>query len=100
MSDYDEEPGGFWPTPRQHTGTEFGGVERTKATLQPKPAGALKPSEILRLGYLTGEEGDTESLEDRRQMMGLRPADGSRPTWLRGTGKKSYVQLTGSDPEE
>lgn len=84
MSDY---------TARQRSGSEFGGVERTKATIQPKDASALSNGDILRLGYLTGEETDTESLEDRRQMLGLRPADGRRPLFLLETGQPSELEL-------
>lgn len=82
-------------TSRQMTGSEYGGVERTTASLQPKPAGALTAAEVLRLGYLTGNEADTESLEDHRQMYGLRPADGRRPQWLKDTGIRSEADVEG-----
>ncbi len=78
---------------RQRSGSEYGGVERTKATVQPKEADTLSAGEILRLGYLTGEEDNTESLEDRRQFLGLRPADGRRPIFLMKTGQKSELEL-------
>lgn len=80
------------PDSRQITGSEYSGVERTSATTQPKPAEALNNGERLRLGYLTGQENDTESLEDRRQMVGLRPADGKRPNWLSNTGQEAYAE--------
>jgi hypothetical protein len=71
---------------RQLAGTEYGGVQPTLAGgIQPKPSGALDNGELLRLGYLTGNEFETRrdiSLEDRRQMMGLLPAEGGRPVWL------------------
>jgi len=82
-------------TARQKAGSEYGGVERTTATVQPKPREAILPGEQLRLGYLTGVEDNTESLEDRRQMMGLRPADGKRPSWLSKTGKASEAEIQG-----
>ena len=73
-------------TGQQKTGSEYGGVERTTATVQPKPADAISTSEKLRLFYLTGQMTDTEALEDHRQMLGLLPADGRRPRWLTQTG--------------
>lgn len=82
-------------TARQMAGSEYGGVERTTASIQPKPAETLTPAEILRLGYLTGDETNTESLEDPRQMYGLRPADGTRPQWLSNTGIRSEAQVEG-----
>lgn len=72
-------------TSRQKQGSEYGGVQPTLAGgIQPKPSEAITPSEKLRLGYLTGNENSTEptNIEDRRQMLGLRPASGGRPTWL------------------
>lgn len=80
-------------TSKQLRGSEYGGVSPTPNTLQPIPASALTPGEILRLGYLTGEESDTESLEDRRQFLGLRPAGGDRPYWLRETGQLSEADI-------
>lgn len=77
----------------QKTGTEYSGVERTTASIQPMPAPALSPADHLRLGYLTGVEHDTESLEDRRQAVGLRPATGKRPLWLSATGQRSEAEI-------
>jgi hypothetical protein len=100
------------PTSRQLAGSEFGGVERTVATVQPKPADTLTNAELLRLGYLTGRENEPESMEDRRQMLGLLPAKGVRPpgqqsggqhpNWLGGTGSESEAsrQHLGEDPLE
>lgn len=73
-------------TARQMTGSEYGGVEETVATVQPKPPEALDNGEKMRLFYLTGQEVDTETLEDHRQMLGLLPANGQRPKWLLQTG--------------
>jgi hypothetical protein len=70
-------------------------VERTRATIQPKPQETLTNAEILRLGYLTGVDNDTETLEDRRQALGLRPADGKRPDWLANTGKAAQAEISG-----
>lgn len=67
-------------TPRQRSGSEFGGVDETYATLQPT-YDVLSNADKLRLEYLTGVD-NTESFEDRRQMLGLRPATGARPLWL------------------
>jgi len=78
---------------RQKMGSEYSGVERTTATIQPMPPQALDNGDKLRLGYLTGVEDDTESLEDRRQMVGLRPATGRRPLWLSATGQKSQAEI-------
>lgn len=73
--------------PYQAEGSEYGGVEETIAGgIQPKGVDALTNGELLRLGYLTGVEDNTDRLvniDDRRQMMGLRPADGRRPWFLR-----------------
>ena len=80
------------PTSRQLTGSEYGGVDRTKATIQPQSAEALTAGDRLRLGYLTGQETDTESLEDRRQMLGLRPADGRPPMFILNTGQASELE--------
>jgi hypothetical protein len=90
------------PTSRQLTGSEYSGVERTAATIQPKPADTLTNGEILRLGYLTGREDQPESLEDRRQMVGLLPSTDTRPNWLANTGRQSYAneQHLGEDPLE
>lgn len=80
-------------SPRQRSGSEFGGVETTKATIQPKGASALSNGDRLRLGYLTGVENNTESWEDRRQMLGLRPASGRRPWFLLKTGQPSELEV-------
>lgn len=74
---------------RQLTGSEYGGVETTSATIQPKDPEALDNGERLRLFYLTGQETDTEAIEDHRQMLGLLPADGRRPKYLIETGAGS-----------
>jgi hypothetical protein len=88
------EPAGYESrSPRQLTGTEYGGVETTFATIQPKPVDTLTPAEILRLGYLTGVDHDTESFEDRRQMLGLRKADGRRPEWLTHVSPQNRPEL-------
>ena len=81
------------PTSRQRSGSEFGGVPTTKATIQPQGADALTAGDRLRLGYLTGVEGNTESLEDRRQFLGLRPASGKRPNYLLNTGQPSELEI-------
>jgi hypothetical protein len=74
-------------TSQQMTGSEYGGVEETTATIQPKAPEALDNGEKLRLFYLTGQEVDTEAIEDHRQMLGLLPAQkNSRPKWLLQTG--------------
>lgn len=69
----------------QRMGSEYGGVQYAarvvKNTVQPMEADALSSAERLRLGYLTGREDDTMSLEDRRQFYGLRHSDG-RPSWF------------------
>lgn len=73
------------PDRRQLGGSEYGGSPDTIAGgIQPKPEEALTNGEKLRLGYLVGDESGNhpDSLEDRRQMLGLRPADGRRPLWL------------------
>ena len=80
-------------TPRQRGGSEYGGVQPTPATIQPMPPEALSAADQLRLGYVSGVETDTESPEDRRQMLGLRPADGRRPSWLSNTGQQSQAQI-------
>lgn len=70
----------------QLQGTEYSGVQPTLAGgIQPKDPEALTNGELLRMGYLTGNESETRrqfNLEDRRQAMGLRPAEGTRPLWL------------------
>lgn len=77
----------------QRTGSEFGGVARTPNGIQPKPAEALTNGDKLRLGYLTGNDQNAMSLEDRRQMLGLRPANGRRPLWLRNVGVNGDPRL-------
>lgn len=74
-------------TPAQLAGSEYGGVRETRNSVQPKGADDLTPGERLRLGYLVGDESDPLqqtplSLEDHRQMLGLKPAGDSRPIWL------------------
>jgi hypothetical protein len=93
-------------TPRQLNGSEYGGVGETRNTLQPKGADALDASDRLRLGYLVGDETDTLqlgllSLEDRRQALGLKPANNRRPNWLANTGRTAEAELQGAEyPEE
>lgn len=87
-------------TPRQLSGSEFGGVGETRNTLQPKGRDALTPGDELRLGYLVGNETDTlqltvNSIEDHRQMLGLKPASDRRPTWLAGTGRTAEAEVLG-----
>ncbi len=82
-------------TPRQRGGSEFGGVQSTPATIQPMPPEALTAADQLRLGYLSGVDTDPDAIEDRRQMMGLRPADGRRPSWLKNTGQISEAEVEG-----
>lgn len=84
----------------RNQGTEYGGLESTPATIQPKGADSLSNGDKLRLGYLTGEENNPDSIEDRRQMMGLLPADRARPMFLRGTGRLSLAQVRGIDEED
>lgn len=81
------------PSRKQLTGSEFGGVQPTKSTIQPKGVDALSNGDRLRLGYLTGEENNPEAIEDRRQMLGLRPADGRRPKFILETGVRSEFEL-------
>ncbi len=93
-------------TPTQLEGSEFGGVARTRNTVQPKGDEALTAAERLRLGYLTGSTADplqvTElSLEDKRQMMGLKPSQIDRPVWLSGTGRIPLAEIMGVEyPDE
>lgn len=87
-------------TPRQMSGSEYGGVEETRATIQPKPPEALDNGEKLRLGYLTGQEVDTEALEDHRAFLGLLPAQkGSRPKWLTNANREQLSQAQIEHPE-
>jgi len=87
----------YKPTRRQMEGSEFGGVENTTATIQPKPPEALTPGERLRLLSLTGQDTDTEALLDRRAMWGL--STEGRPNWLGGTGKESEAERQGIGEE-
>lgn len=88
-------------TPRQLNGSEYGGVGETRNTLQPKGAEALDADDRLRLGYLTGNgESDPlqltlDSLEDRRQALGLKPAGDRRPIWLANTGRTAEAEIQG-----
>lgn len=82
-----------WYTPEQLTGSEYGGVEKTWATIQPKDSGNLTNAEKLKLEYLTGVDA-TMSLEDRRQMLGLRPAEGRHPQWLKHVSPTNDPRLT------
>lgn len=69
----------------QLTGSEYGGVDDPIAGgIQPKDSSTLKNGDRLRLGYLTGNEESTSltNVNDRRQFLGLRPANGRRPIWL------------------
>lgn len=79
----------------QLQGSEFGGVERTRATIQLKPAEALTNGEKLRLEYLTGEiaPDNQTSIEDHRAFYGLLPSDKARPFWLENTGRESEAQI-------
>lgn len=93
-------------TPRQLAGSEYGGVGETRNTLQPKGPEALTPADELRLGYLVGDTTDPlqltiASLEDRRQMLGLKPAGDQRPTWLANTGRTAEAEIQGAQyPDE
>lgn len=88
-------------TPRQLDGSEYGGTDRTRNTVQPKGSpDALTAGELLRLGYLVGDTSDVRqetplSLEDRRQMLGLKSAGDIRPLWLAETGRVSEAELLG-----
>lgn len=87
-------------TPRQVSGSEYGGVDETRNTVQPKGADALTPGEQLRLGYLTGDLTDTRqetlaSIEDKRQFLGLKPAGDERPNWLVNTGRITEAEIQG-----
>lgn len=77
----------------QRSGTEYGGLQHTPSGIQPKPSEAFTSGEILRLGYTTGNENDYQSIDDTRQMLGLRPADGRRPLWLRGASPTGDPRL-------
>lgn len=84
-------------TDQQWYGSEFGGItEPTRNTVQPKGRDSLTAAEELRLLRTTGDLSDTiqqtpMSLEDRRQMLGLKPAGNTRPNWLGNTGRRPYA---------
>lgn len=87
-------------TPAQIGGSEFGGTV-SRNTVQPKSNEALTSGDILRLGYLVGDTTDSLqqtplSLEDRRQMLGLKPAGDLRPVWLAGTNKVPLAEMEGA----
>lgn len=90
-------------TPRQLAGSEYGGVGETRNTVQPKGSpDDLTPGEQLRLGYLTGDTTDVRqetvlSLEDHRQMLGLKPAGDSRPVWLANASPRAtWAEIEGA----
>lgn len=89
-------------TPAQLAGSEYGGVKETRNTIQPKGRDDLKNGEILRLGYLTGDTTDSLdlsilSLEDHRQMLGLKPAGDSRPVWLaNASARATWAEIEGA----
>lgn len=93
-------------SPRQLHGSEYGGVGETRNTLQPKGAEAITAADELRLGYLVGDLSDPEqhtvlSLEDRRQMLGLKPAGDRRPIYLANTGRTAEAEIYGAEyPDE
>jgi hypothetical protein len=94
-------------TPRQRGGSEYSGVGETRNTLQPKGAEAISSSDELRLGYLTGDGAKDPlqltimSLEDRRQMVGLKPSSDLRPIWLSNTGRTAEAEIAGAEyPDE
>lgn len=95
-------------TPRQLAGSEYGGVGETRNTVQPKGSpDDLKNGELLRLGYLTGDTTDVRqetplSLEDHRQMLGLKPAGDSRPVWLaNASARATLAEIEGAQyPED
>lgn len=90
-------------TPAQLAGSEFGGTSAARNTVQPKGANALSSGETLRLEYLVGSDNDPlqldplASLEDARQMMGLKPASNRRPLWLDETGRVPEAAIQGAD---
>lgn len=85
----------------QIDGSEYGGAV-SRNTVQPKGAAALTSGEQLRLMSLVGDLSDPlqinpiTSLEDSRQMLGLRPASGTRPNWLAGTGRTPQAEIEGA----
>jgi hypothetical protein len=87
-------------SPAQIDGSEYGGTV-SRNTVQPKGADALTPGDILRLGYLVGDTSDPTqqsmlSLEDRRQMLGLKPAGDRRPVWLANTNRVPLAEMEGA----
>ena len=94
-------------SPRQLAGSEYGGVGETRNTIQPKGSpDDLTPGEILRLGYLTGDTTDVRqetvlSLEDHRQILGLKPAGDSRPVWLaNASARATEAEIQGAEYPE
>lgn len=89
-------------TPGQLSGTEYGGTS-SRNTVQPKGRAALSSGEELRLGYLVGSVDDSlqldpmTSLEDRRQMLGLKPSTNQRPLWIDGTGRVPEAAIQGAE---
>lgn len=73
-------------SPLQIEGSEYGGaVDLIAARIQPTGPENLTPADKLLLGYTTGIEDNTNhfiNIEDRRQFLGLRPANGKRPLYL------------------
>lgn len=61
------------PKRAKKTETEYAGTVPTTNTVQPKESDALKPSERLRLSYLTGQEVDTEAPRKDGFMYGVDP---------------------------
>ena len=90
-------------TPAQLSGSEYGGTAQSRNTVQPKGGTALSSGEVLRLGYLVGSVDDSlqlsplTSLEDRRQMMGLKPSSNQRPLWLDQAGRVPEAAIQGAD---
>lgn len=81
-------------TPQQLRGSEYGGTDEAKATIQPKGVDALTAGDKLRLGYLTGDEtNDPKSIEDSRQFWGLLPSSKDRPFWIEHTGMESEAEV-------
>jgi hypothetical protein len=82
----------------QKEGSEFGGIDSPRGGVQPKGADALSAAEKLRLFYSVGDITDTLkqtnlSLDDRRQMLGLKPAGDLRPNWLANTGRVPRAEI-------
>jgi hypothetical protein len=85
-------------SPLQIEGSEYGGSEVTIAAgIQPMGPDALTPADKLRLGYVTGIEDNTNphiNIDDKRQMLGLRPANGKRPLFLANVSPVDDPRLT------